>query len=95
MSGSASLIADSGQNCYFEFSNIPRDTDFETQMKAEYGLDCIAFRLNGTAVAGHYSTVNVQDPEFGSITRYFAKDNSEIFVVLFADTVEKLQEILD
>lgn len=95
ISGSVSVIADSGENSYFEFSNLPRNTDFEANMKTDNGLDCIAFGLTGTAVTGHYSTVNVQDPALGNVTRYFANENSEILVVLFAASDEQLQQLLE
>ena len=94
-SGSVSLRADNGSTFSFTFSNLPRNKDAETMFKEEMGLDALVFSIKGTAVSSYLGSFRVNDPFIGSISRYFAGDDSELAVVLIAATDDQLTELFD
>jgi hypothetical protein len=81
ISGTVRLYADDGESYTFTFSNLPRDSDIEEDLKQQ-GAAALVFGVSGTAVSNHLGSVSVNMPNLGSISRYFTQDGSELYVVL-------------
>jgi hypothetical protein len=84
VSGSVSLVADSGEHFFFQMHNVPRDTDMEAGYQQRFGVRCLAFGVSGTAVAGYYNSVTADMGSMGTISRYYVDDKSELVVLLLA-----------
>ena len=95
VSGSVSLIADSGENFYFDIHNLPRNPAMEARYKQENGLDGLVFGVTGADVANYYSGIRVDMGSMGTISRYYLDDKSELFILLFAASESQITGLVD
>jgi hypothetical protein len=95
ITGSVSLSADNGAKFSFTFSNLTRDTDYEAEVRASSGIEAMAFRVRGTAVDNYLSSFSINDSAIGTVTDYFAGDDSDLIVVLYAATESQIAELID
>jgi hypothetical protein len=93
-SGVISLLADTGEYFEVKFSNVPMDPDYENTYFKDTGVNALIFRVKGTAVSSQVSSVEVNEPSLGTFNRFFAKDDSELIIILAAATESQLKELL-
>jgi hypothetical protein len=94
ISGSVQLRADDGESYSFSFNNLPRDKNLEAGIREQQGMDCLVFGVTGTAVSNYLNSCSMNMPNFGSISRYFAKEGSELYVVLRAVEESQVDEFI-
>jgi hypothetical protein len=96
ISGSMSLfVPATGESFSVNFFNVLREPKYETQLKEERGLDCLVYTVIGTDVTNFISGLNISSDDIGTITRYFAQDDSQILIVLVAATDAQLTQLLE
>jgi transglutaminase-like putative cysteine protease len=94
VSGSVSLIADTGENFYFEIHNLPRNLQMEAKYKQDNGLEGLIYGVSGADVGNYYSGIRVDMGSFGTISRYYLDADSELFVVLFAASESQISGLV-
>jgi transglutaminase-like putative cysteine protease len=95
ISGSVSLIADTGETFYFEIHNLPRNPEMEAKYKQENGLEGLIYGVTGTDVGNYYSGVRADMGSLGTISRYYLDANSELFIVLLAANESQISALME
>jgi transglutaminase-like putative cysteine protease len=89
------MVADENESYTLNFYAVPRSTDLEAQLKANNGLDALVYYISGADVMNCIRGLSLSAKALGSVSRYYADENSYLMVILGVANEAQITQLLE